>query len=214
MGWHAIKINNLIFIIKSFRTIVIFFIVISITFRPICPPALFRCLLSKFLRRSLLIFIIKGIRTIVFIFIVISATFRLICPPAFFRCLLSKFLRRSLLMFIIKGFRTIVFIFIVISTTFRPICPPAFFRCLYNSGTYKELRTTGVASSDSVSHNWVQVLSIPVLLFVCRQDWTCNLLMILFRSLANQCQWPYAAFCWAHSVTFIGVASSSFVSEI
>ena len=76
--------------------------------------------------------------------------------------------------FIIKGFRTIVFI--VIFTMFRPICPPAFFRCLSNSGTYTELRTTsfiestGVACSDSVSHNRVQVLSIPVLLFACSQD--------------------------------------------
>ena len=70
--------------------------------------------------------------------------------------------------FIIKVFRTIVFIFIVISTTFRPICPPAFFRCLSNSGTFTELRTTsfiettGVACSDSVCYNRVQVLSIPV----------------------------------------------------
>ena len=49
---------------------------------------------------------------------------------------------------------------------FQPICPTAFFRCLSNSGTYTELRTTsfiestGVACSDSVSHNRVQVLSI------------------------------------------------------
>ena len=40
----------------------------------------------------------------------------------------------------------------------------AFFRCLSNPGTFTELRTTsfiestGVACSDSVSHNWVQVL--------------------------------------------------------
>ena len=98
---------------------------------------------------------------------------------------LSKFLRRSLLIFIIKCFRTIVFIFIVISTTFRPICPPAFFRCLSNSGTFTELRTTSfiestrVACSNSVSHNRVQVLSIPVLILVCGQDWTCHLQMIV-----------------------------------
>ena len=98
---------------------------------------------------------------------------------------LSKFLRRSLLIFIIKGFRTIVFIFIDISTTFRSICPPAFFRCLSNSRTFTELRTmsfiesTGVACSDSVNHNRVQVLGIPVLLLACRQDWTCNLQMIV-----------------------------------
>ena len=57
---------------------------------------------------------------------------------------LSEFLRRGLMIFIIKGFRTIVFIFIVIST--------------------------GVACSDPVSHNWVQVLSIPVLLLACSHD--------------------------------------------
>ena len=32
------------FIIKVFRTLVFIFIVISTTFRPICPPAFFRCL--------------------------------------------------------------------------------------------------------------------------------------------------------------------------
>ena len=87
--------------------------------------------------------------------------------------------------FIIKGFQTIVFIFIVISTMFRPIRPPAFFRCLSNSGTFMELWTTsfiessGVACSDSVSHNQVQALSIPVLLLACSQDWTWSLLMIV-----------------------------------
>ena len=85
----------------------------------------------------------------------------------------------------IKGFRTIVFIFIVISTRFWPIRPLAFFRCLSNSGTFTELQTTsfiesmGVACSDSISHNQVQVLSIPVLLLTCSQDWTCNLQMIV-----------------------------------
>ena len=79
----------------------------------------------------------------------------------------------------------IVFIYIVISTTFRPTCPPAFFLCLSNSRTYMELQTTsfiestGVACSDSISHNQVQVLSIPVLLLACSQDWTCNLQMIV-----------------------------------
>ena len=34
----------MIFIIKGFRTIVFIFIVISVTFRPICTPAFFRCL--------------------------------------------------------------------------------------------------------------------------------------------------------------------------
>ena len=92
--------------------------------------------------------------------------------------------RRSLIL-IIKVFRTIFFIFIVISTTFRPICPPVFSRCLSNSVIYTKLWTmsfiesTAVACSDSVNHNWVQVLRIPVLLFVCSRDWTCNLQMIV-----------------------------------
>ena len=85
---------------------------------------------------------------------------------------------------IIKGFRTIVLIIIVISTTFRLICLPSFFRCWSNSGTYTKLRTTsfieskGVASSVSVSYNAVQELSISVLLLACRQDLTCNHLII------------------------------------
>ena len=41
------------------------------------------------------------------------------------------------------------------------------------------IECTGVACSDSVSHNRVQVLSIPVLLLACSQDWTCNLQMIV-----------------------------------
>ena len=90
----------------------------------------------------------------------------------------------SPMIFIIKGFWTIVFIFIVISITFRPICPPAFFRCLSNLETFMELRTSfiesmGVVCSDSVSHNQVHVLSIPLLLLTCSQDWTSNLQMIV-----------------------------------
>ena len=89
------------------------------------------------------------------------------------------------MIFIIKGFRTIVFIFIVISTTFQPIRPPAFFKCLSNSEIHTKLRTssfiesTGVASSDSVSDNRLQVLSSPVLLLACSLDWTCNLYLIV-----------------------------------
>ena len=43
---EQICINSIlqIFIIKCFRTIVFIFIAISTTFRPICPPAFFRCL--------------------------------------------------------------------------------------------------------------------------------------------------------------------------
>ena len=41
------------------------------------------------------------------------------------------------------------------------------------------IESTGVACSDSVSHNRVQVLSIPVLLLAWSQDWTSNLQMIV-----------------------------------
>ena len=97
----------------------------------------------------------------------------------------------TILILIIKGFRTIVFIF-VISTIFWPICPLAFFRCLSNLGTYTELLTasfiesTGVACSDSVGHNRVQVLSIPVLLLTCSQDWITNLQMIVSLEASSQ----------------------------
>ena len=37
----------------------------------------------------------------------------------------------------------------------------------------------GVTCSDSVSHNRVQVLSIPVMLLACSQGWTYNLQMIV-----------------------------------
>ena len=36
----------------------------------------------------------------------------------------------------------------------------------------------GVTCFDSINHNWVQVLSIPVLLLPCSQDWTYNLQII------------------------------------
>ena len=36
------------------------------------------------------------------------------------------------------------------------------------------IESTGVTFSDAISHNRVQVLSIPVLLLACSQDWTCN----------------------------------------
>ena len=41
------------------------------------------------------------------------------------------------------------------------------------------IESSGIACSDSICHNWVQVLSIPVLLLTCSQDWTCNLQMIV-----------------------------------
>ena len=46
-------------------------------------------------------------------------------------------------------------------------------------GTSNFIESTEVTCSDSVSHNRVQVLSIPVLLLDCSQDWTCNPQMIV-----------------------------------
>ena len=39
--------------------------------------------------------------------------------------------------------------------------------------------STGAACSESVSHNQVHVLSIPVLLLDCSQDWIWNLQLIV-----------------------------------
>ena len=104
------------------------------------------------------------------------------------------------MVFIIKGFRTIVFILLVIST-FQLICPLAFFRCLANPGTYTQLRTTlliestGVTCSDSVSHNRVQVLSIPVSLLGCNKDWTCNLQIIFSIEALGTNAYNHYAMC-------------------
>ena len=101
----------------------------------------------------------------------------------------------------IKGFRTIFFVFIVFSSTFRLICPPSFFRCLSNLGTFTELRTTSfieslrVACSDSVTHNRVQVLSIPVLLLNCSQDWTSNLQICVYLEALGTNAYNHYAIC-------------------
>ena len=41
---------------------------------------------------------------------------------------------------------------------------------LHGTSNYVFIESTGMACSDSVSHNSVQVLSIPVLLLACSQD--------------------------------------------
>ena len=48
----------------------------------------------------------------------------------------------------------------------------------------------GVTCSDSVSYNLVQVLSIPVLLLTCSQDWTCNLQMIVSNAYNSYAMCP------------------------
>ena len=41
------------------------------------------------------------------------------------------------------------------------------------------IESTGVTCSDSISHNRVQVLNIPVLLLTCSQDWIWDHQMIV-----------------------------------
>ena len=50
---------------------------------------------------------------------------------------------------------------------------------LHGTSNYVLYWIHGVAYSDSVSHNRVQVLSIPVLLLACSEDWTYSLQMIV-----------------------------------
>ena len=50
---------------------------------------------------------------------------------------------------------------------------------LHGTSNYVLYWNHGVTCSDSVSHNRVQVLSIPVLLLACSEDWTCNLQTII-----------------------------------
>ena len=50
---------------------------------------------------------------------------------------------------------------------------------LRKTSNYVFIESTGVTWFYSVSHNRVQVLSIPGLLLACSQDSTCNLQMIV-----------------------------------
>ena len=59
------------------------------------------------------------------------------------------------------------------------------------------IESTGVACSDPVSHNQVQVLSIPVLLLACSQDWTCNLQMIVSLEAWGTKVYTHYAMCTA-----------------
>ena len=75
-------------------------------------------------------------------------------------------------------------------------------------GTFTELWTTsfiesmGVACSDSISYNRVQVLSIPVLLFYC----------VSFRSLVNLCLLRYMS-CWKILSEFLGLMNLMFLLD-
>ncbi len=51
---------------------------------------------------------------------------------------------------------------------------------LHGTSNYVFIESMRGTCSDSVIPNRVQVLSIPVFLLACSQDWTCNLQMIVF----------------------------------
>ena len=76
------------------------------------------------------------------------------------------------MIFIFKGFRTIVFIIIVfsadMSSDLLQVCVEL--GNLHGTWNYVLYWIHGVTCSDSVSHNRVQVLSIPGLLLACSQD--------------------------------------------
>ena len=57
------------------------------------------------------------------------------------------------------------------------------------------LKPRGVPCSDSVCHDRVQVLSIPVLLLACSEDWTCNLQMIVFLAAQRTNAYNRYAMC-------------------
>ena len=78
------------------------------------------------------------------------------------------------MIFIIKGFRIIVLTLFPQRFGRYVLWPPSGV-CL----TTSYIESTGVTCFDSVSHNRVLMLSIPVLLFACSQDWTRKLEMIV-----------------------------------
>ena len=65
---------------------------------------------------------------------------------------------------------------------------------------------------NSVSHNRVQVLSIPVLLLACSQNWTCNLQMIVFLEAEGTNaynRYAYNRFLWFFPMLIFGYSFSS-----
>ena len=68
-------------------------------------------------------------------------------------------------------------------------------------GTMSFIESTGVACSDSISHNRVQVLSISVLLLAYSQDWTCNLQMVVSLETKGTDAYNHYAMCPAVEIT-------------
>ena len=73
----------------------------------------------------------------------------------------------------------------------------------------------GVACSDSVNHNQVQVLRIPVLLLAYSQDWTCNLQMIVsLEALGTNAYNRYAMCSVGHKCVLLDINGYSKLNYI
>ena len=66
---------------------------------------------------------------------------------------------------------------------------------LHETSNYVLYWIHGVDCSDSVSHNRVHVLSIPVLLLAGNQDWTCKFQMIVFLEASGTNAYNRYAMC-------------------
>ena len=103
---------------------------------------------------------------------------------------------------------------------FRPIFPLAFFRWTQEPSRNFELRPLlkprGVTCYDSVSHNRVQVLNIPVLLLACSEDWTCNLQMIVSLEAQATNAYNHYAMCPApiHSNQMVNLDVVSLFTKV
>ena len=75
------------------------------------------------------------------------------------------------------------------------------------------LNPRGAACSDSVTHNWIQVLSIPILLLACSQDLTCNLQMIVSKEALGNNAYNRYAMCPAVQHEFWGLINLMFLFD-
>ena len=178
----------MIFIIKGFRTIVFIFIFISTTFRPICPPAFFRCLSMNFCDKAWWFLSLR-------VFGLLSSSLFLF-PQRFGRYVLRPSSGVCRWIFVIKlddfyhkGFSDysphLYCYFHNVSADMSSGLLQVFVELgdLHWTSNYVLYWIQGVTCSDFVSYNRVQMISIPVLLLACSPDWTCNLQMIVSLEL-------------------------------
>ena len=81
---------------------------------------------------------------------------------------------------------------------------------LHRTTSFNE--TMGVACSDFVSYNQVQVLSILVLLLASSEDWTCNIQKIVsLEAQRTNAYNRYHVSCWAIQSEFLGIINLMFL---